>query len=420
MVHDDCSTKCTFNLTRFCCASGSRVLAPINKQLNRSRFYPGIIAEPLTEQNRWRYLIFFDDGYAQYVAPNKVRLVCVASTEVWRDVHVESAQFIKDYLARFGSPRPTIRAKVNQRIDTEYHGHWLSAKVLRFDASLVQMQFEDDKRTEWIYRSSSRIWTVYLDEQKLNKYMSVEASRSRSSALSTGVGRPALPPLPVTMRRQTMVSHQRAAAAPAALPLPQPPAPQLPEAEPGRKARKSTALPQPPPQSPSLAPVRALQAPPPQAPRAAPVVAEKRKQPPVKTLNNSTIYVDADFVEDMAGKMVYYTTKRNLGPRKFEVHVCGPSCLYTMTNNLSSYSLLAWPLLRGWERQMASNTKNTKTVVIYRAPCGRRLRNMLEVHYYLKTTQSTLNVDSFSFEADLHALAAYVVEKCFVFKTVSI
>lgn len=89
----------------------------------RSTFFPGIIAEPLQAYNRWRYLVFFDDGYAQYVTPDNIRLICTPSPNVWVDVYPGSASFIKSYLEQYKT-RPMVQVKRGQRMITEWNSEW--------------------------------------------------------------------------------------------------------------------------------------------------------------------------------------------------------------------------------------------------------------------------------------------------------
>ena len=54
-------------------------------------------------------------------------------------------------------------------------------------------------------------------------------------------------------------------------------------------------------------------------------------------------------------------------------------------------------MLWGWARDVTKKVK--QSIVVYRSPCGRRLRNMDEVHRYLRLTGSHLGVDLFSFDS---------------------
>ena len=80
---------------------GSRVIAlyeeesaMAQQQVQRS-WYAGIIAEPPCTRNKNRYLVFFDDGYAQYTDPKKVLNVYYQSPQVWEDIHEDTRQFMK-------------------------------------------------------------------------------------------------------------------------------------------------------------------------------------------------------------------------------------------------------------------------------------------------------------------------------------
>jgi len=50
---------------------------------------------------------------------------------------------------------------------------------------------------------------------------------------------------------------------------------------------------------------------------------------------------------------------------------------------------------------------------MYRAPCGRRLRNMEELHRYLRLTRSNKAVDLFDFDFWVHCFAEFVADKGF-------
>ena len=130
-------------------------------------FYSGIIAEPQKTLNGNRYLVFFDDGCASYVAHQNVREVCEMSTNVWEDIHPNSREFIRQYLQQYPE-RPMVNLVVGQVVTTELDGKWLISKVKQVDASLVKLVFDVDGRTEWIYRGSSRLGPLFkeLEQQQ--------------------------------------------------------------------------------------------------------------------------------------------------------------------------------------------------------------------------------------------------------------
>lgn len=367
-------------IARFDAGSSLSVPGKVGHQLQTkaNAFYPGIIAESFGKYNRHRYLIFFDDGYAQYVSHGDVRVVCEESKEVWADIHPHSQEFIKAYLQNFRSQRPMVQVKVGQRIITEWKGKWIYAKVVDIDASLVQLYFPDDNRHEWIYRGSTRLGPLYqekaLSMTKANNKFSKFQKRNEPSIeyitlddddddqnKQTDVKKAApsqdMQGYTKTLQ-QTMLDNAAA----------------------NRSVAKKSTFSRPVPAAP--------------------------QQPSAVFMNSSTIYCEDDRPK---GKIVYYTAKKHLPPLKYKHHQCSSSCLFKITHNLKSYSPLAKPLLSGWERQLCK-MKYKKVFVVYRGPCGRRLRNMYELHMYLRMTNATLNVENFDFDPIVHCLAEYVIE----------
>lgn len=112
----------------------------------------------------------------------------------------------------------------------------------------------------------------------------------------------------------------------------------------------------------------------------------------------------------------FYHTQRKYEPKKYVAHKCGTKCIKNIKvsyNDLKGLPPLSIPLLCGWHRQLCKFPR-TKKVILYQAPCGVRLRNMEELHRYLRTTGSALSVDLFDFDYWVRAFADFVVEKCFI------
>ena len=65
--------------------------------------------------------------------------------------------------------RPMVKLQVGQVVKTESNGKWWVARVNEVDSSLVQMYFDADNRTEWIYRGSTRLGPLYLELMKANR-----------------------------------------------------------------------------------------------------------------------------------------------------------------------------------------------------------------------------------------------------------
>jgi [histone H3]-N6,N6-dimethyl-lysine9 N-methyltransferase len=66
--------------------------------------------------------VFFDDGYAQYVRHEDVRVVCESSANVWEDVHIHSREFMANYLKTYRNERPMVQVRKGQKMITEYKG----------------------------------------------------------------------------------------------------------------------------------------------------------------------------------------------------------------------------------------------------------------------------------------------------------
>lgn len=376
-------------IARFNDTDSSSAETPKADQL-KNNFYPGVIAEPLSLYTSWRYLVFFDDGWVQYVNHENIRVVCEASDNVWELIEEPGAKtFIEGYVKELKKKRPIVQVKRGQRIQTESGGKWHNAIVNNVDGSLVQVFFEDNKRYEWIYRGSTRLLPLYKKLKHVTpsanrneatiEYIVIdddkEPERSIEPPVEENVQTP--PPAPTTTSTPKAAPIQRTFASQAQRDTPQ----QKQREQKRAVAKKSTKTLQP--------------------------------KPAIQHMNNSTIYVDEDKPK---GKVVYYTAKKHIDVKRYIHHECQPSCLVKVQHNLSTYSPLSKPLLSGFERQICK-TRFNKKFVVYRAPCGRRLRDMTDMHNYLRMTDCQLNVDNFTFDPLIHCLAEYVIESYVMKKT---
>ncbi|XP_063701823.1 histone-lysine N-methyltransferase eggless [Culicoides brevitarsis] len=361
---------------------GERVIAhfnmnpsakPMGGGTHQSHFYPGIIAEPLQPYNMFRYLIFFDDGYAQYVTPQDVRLVYDVSETVWEDVHPHSKEFIQNYLQTYKKERPMVQAKPNQKINTEFKGKWEYAKVLEVDASLIRVYFHDAKKTEWIYRGSTRLAPLFKQRESATK------KRSHDPSIEY-----------VSMNESNDASARRPAPPPSD------------GSEPPVKravARKSSAA-----RPPSNTVTRTEQ-------QIQQLQKQRQEQRNIKFMNSNTIILDDDAEEK--GRVVYFAVNKNFEKQPFRPHTCSPDCLLKVSHNMMKYSPTAKPLICAWDRQLVK--QKLKRTVMYTAPCGRRLRNINEVYQYLKMTKCRLGIECFDFDEKLHCLAEYQTNKKFYY-----
>jgi len=149
---------------------GARIIAKFKDELKtepigNGQYYAGIIAEPPKNTNSFRYLVFFDDGYAQYVDSKEVLMVYESSKEVWSDVHPDSSEFIRNYVQKYPE-RPMVRLSVGQMLTTEWNGNWWVARVMEVDGSLAKLKFENDERIEWMYRGSTRLSPLFEKQSR--------------------------------------------------------------------------------------------------------------------------------------------------------------------------------------------------------------------------------------------------------------
>lgn len=97
------------------------------------------------------------------------------SPRIWEDIPSESREFVKKYLESYPE-RPMVKLQPGQMVKTEWKGKWWLARVVQVDASLVQMHFDADKRTEWIYRGSTRLGPLYIEVLKANARQQLQQS----------------------------------------------------------------------------------------------------------------------------------------------------------------------------------------------------------------------------------------------------
>lgn len=121
-------------------------------------FYPAVIGEKCRESNGFRYLVFYDDGYALYLDKSEVRPVCESPLDVWLDVHHHNKEFIKRYLENWPLRRlVTLEVGWNVQIEQE-DGQLKKAKVVKVDCALAGITYHGAGGVmEWIYRGSSSL-----------------------------------------------------------------------------------------------------------------------------------------------------------------------------------------------------------------------------------------------------------------------
>ncbi|KAL0985206.1 hypothetical protein UPYG_G00154080 [Umbra pygmaea] len=402
---------------------GARVVAKY-KDGNQVWLYAGIVAEMPNNKNRMRFLIFFDDGYASYVTLPELYPICRPMKRTWEDIEDASCKdFIEEYITAYPN-RPMVLLKAGQVIKTEWEGTWWRSKVEEVDGSLVKILFLDDKRSEWIYRGSTRLEPMFnlktnsanTQEKKMSGQPrtrpSMGALRTKGPVVqyhsggntTTPSGTPTkspnplspsapVPPSPVQAnqpaqtespkyqmaKKSTSPYVPQSAASRAAVPsttnTPKAIQPQPPTSAPGITSRMfgaqtgntQTASSNPPSQQPVH--------PPPQAPPIAPAPA----------------VVPYTFSNDRIPNEPSYRAPTD---RIFYLpHTCQPACLNRIRplrpDVHRGRNPLLTPLLYEFRRMTGRRRVKRKMSfhVIYKSPCGLCLRSMAEIQRYLFQTR---------------------------------
>ncbi|XP_068070115.2 histone-lysine N-methyltransferase SETDB1-B isoform X6 [Danio rerio] len=381
---------------------GARVVARY-KDGNQVWLYAGVVAEMPNSKNRMRFLIFFDDGYASYVGLPELYPICRPLKKTWEDIEDASCRdFIEEYITSYPN-RPMVLLKPGQIIKTEWEGTWWKSRVEEVDGSLVKMLFLDDKRSEWIYRGSTRLEPMF--NLKMNTANSQEKKMAGQQRQRPNMGalRTKGPVVQYTSDNSAAAATGGGAATPGTPTRPVAPQPAGPP-QPSRTespsfksqmAKKSTgqlAL-QPRQGMPSdLQPkpiINALQT---NTSRlfllqSGPVhtltpitPAPQTVQTAISTYTNERVPQEPSY--QAPNDRLFYLT-----------HNCSPECLKrirpTRPNLHRGRNPLLTPLLYEFRRMTGRRRLNRKMSfhVIYKSPCGLSLRNMTEIQRYLFQTQ---------------------------------
>lgn len=357
---------------------GSRVIAQYIEDTNgveevaknkATSYYAGVIAEAPKYLNQYRYLVFFDDGYAQYCTHQQVLMVCHSSRDVWHDIHMNSRSFISNYLKQFPE-RAMVKLQRGQMVKTELNGTWLVGRIDTVDASLAKIFFVAESRHEWIYRGSTRLHPLF------------ELLANAEARKNQGATRPTHNLAHVHKRNVPYVEYTRGMDADPPLPrssVTQPPTAANNQNVVRAVARKSTSK--------VTKPSLVLATPPPQGEDS--YITSEHKGHLKNSWNESS--------QEIA----------------FEPHQCGVKCIEDFpyeTGDFKNFNPLSIPMRRGWLREVTKERFGGARRILYRAPCARRMRNMDEVHRYLRVTGCQLSVDLFCFDASIHCFTEFEPE----------
>uniref|UniRef100_A0A8C2FXU9 [histone H3]-lysine(4) N-trimethyltransferase n=1 Tax=Cyprinus carpio TaxID=7962 RepID=A0A8C2FXU9_CYPCA len=333
---------------------GARVVAKY-KDGNQVWLYAGVVAEMPNSKNRMRFLIFFDDGYASYVGLPELYPICRPLKKTWEDIEDASCRdFIEEYVTSYPN-RPMVLLKPGQIIKTEWEGTWWKSRVEEVDGSLVKMLFLDDKRSEWIYRGSTRLEPMF--NLKMNTANSQEKKMAGQQRQRPNMGalRTKGPVVQYTSDNSASASSRPVAPQ---IPPPRPVAPGPPQ-----PSRTELFLLQPGPVH-TFTPI---------------TPAPHTLQTTVSTYTSERIPQEPSY--QAPNDRLFYLT-----------HNCTPDCLKrirpTHPNLHRGRNPLLTPLLYEFRRMTGRRRLNRKMSfhVIYKSPCGLSLRNMAEIQRYLFQT----------------------------------
>ncbi|GFN93772.1 histone-lysine N-methyltransferase [Plakobranchus ocellatus] len=437
---------------------GTRVVALYREDDAPNTFYAGVIAEAPSSKNNRRFLVFFDDGYAQYCEAKELHKVYMQSSNVWEDINPETSAFIKEYL-RIYPERPMVRLTKGQVVRTEWNGKWWTSKVVETDASLVKMYFQADKRTEWIYRGSTRLEPLFKALANADAIKAAGSAKGRRYNLNARPsGAPQKPSVEYTRGAADEDTSTNSSTSQSSVPKPPSIATtkgssrtkSLPNSSVnahGKKksnnvARKSTTSSSfnssnSSSSNPSAGVSSTWEAPWLKHQRRASATgigatagnasADASEKGAQKVKGSKDI---ASVLQERLGlntNKVEYDGELATGERRevkidakartpFKPHACSHECLQEISDDpsrMKGRNALQIPLLYGWERQVCKARPAAKRVVLYRTPCGRRLRNIEETDHYLFLTNSQLTIDLFSFDQHLHVNTEFVPVKTF-------
>uniref|UniRef100_A0A671X104 [histone H3]-lysine(4) N-trimethyltransferase n=1 Tax=Sparus aurata TaxID=8175 RepID=A0A671X104_SPAAU len=362
---------------------GARVVAKY-KDGNLVWLYAGIVAEMPNNKNRMRFLIFFDDGYASYVTLPELFPVCRPLKRTWEDIEDASCRdFIEEYITAYPS-RPMVLLKVGQIIKTEWEGTWWKSKVEEVDGSLVKILFLDDKRSEWIYRGSTRLEPMFNLKMTTANTAEKKLAGQQRTRPNMGALRSKGPVVQYTSDGHVGASPVKTPQASPSQPSPTPQHPQRPQTQ---------QTPQTPQPMQSLQPMQPLQPLMLSAPNTVtPIFTQPFQRPPLVTVP-PPITLPPPITHAMA-TIPHQPAYRAPTDRIFYLaHTCQPACLNRVRPANSDLhrgkNPLLTPLLYDFRRMTGRRKVNRKMSfhVIYKAPCGLCLRNMAEIQHYLFQTR---------------------------------
>ncbi|CAG0889573.1 unnamed protein product [Cyprideis torosa] len=377
---------------------GKRIVSPWRDGDDGSvlKVYSGTIAESPRMANKYRYLVFFDDGYAFY--STEVHLIAQQSKRVWEDVPPMLQEFVKNYIDRYPE-RDLVRVPINASLKVERKGNWYNTKVIDLDASLVKVKFPDVE--EWIYRGSTRLAPLYNEMQRKLRMNPPTSVRSRPRHnVRQAAQRPGTAPTedsPIVVSDHALKHRGFSQEQPVSSPTKNQQLARTTSSGPSVTrsiAKKSTG-----------GSVKKFTG------GTATKVPSKEIEEEVIHRDGRVVNTGIEFMGTLDAQETLAAVKSNMKiqRRNFYPHSCNPECAketFDMIDSLvKTINCLAVPICLGWDRgklePCSNNIKGVSPVIIYRASCGRVLRGIDELTRFLRVTESKISIDMFSFELSI-------------------
>ncbi|XP_063803114.1 histone-lysine N-methyltransferase SETDB1 isoform X2 [Pseudophryne corroboree] len=377
---------------------GSRVVAKY-KDGNQVWLYAGIVAEPPSNKNKMRFLIFFDDGYASYVTQSELYPICRPLSKSWEDIEdVSCRDFIEEYITVYPN-RPMVLLKSGQLIKTEWEGTWWKSKVEEVDGSLVKILFLDDKRCEWIYRGSTRLEPMFSMKTSTASTQEKQQAGQQRTRPNVGAVRSKGPVVQYThdLTGSETSLKPTAPASPHSIPSPQLIDTDSDSQQAQNKkqvAKKSTSF-----RPGSAGSGQSSPVPNEQPPAVRPILPNQPTQAfqPIHGIHN--IQPNHTIQVAQANRFVTFPTspmpiensyKAPLEKLLYLPHICSHACLSRIraTSHRGKNPLLV-PLLYNFRRMTARRRVSRKMGfhILYKTPCGLCLRTMSEIERFLFETR---------------------------------
>ncbi|XP_043074273.1 histone-lysine N-methyltransferase SETDB1-A isoform X2 [Puntigrus tetrazona] len=148
---------------------GCRVVASSTDDGGKTSYNAAVLVELPERKNRMRFLVFYDDGHAAYLALPDLHLVCRQLKKVWKDIEDETLQLqVKEYLSVYPNPIAVV-LRAGQDTKAIRNGKFEACTVLQLDGSLIQICFKKDKQKEWIYKGSDKLEHIVNIKKRLSK-----------------------------------------------------------------------------------------------------------------------------------------------------------------------------------------------------------------------------------------------------------